>query len=94
MRAKKNAAPVKTQGQELVEAIAALCQEKGIKLQRQVNRSGMAGGQTLGPIVSSYLPMKSVDMGIPVLAMHSARELMHREDCLELVKFLKEYYSY
>lgn len=74
--------------------ITALCQEKGIKLQRQVNRSGMAGGQTLGPIVSSYLPMKSVDMGIPVLAMHSARELMHREDCLELVKFLKEYYSY
>ncbi len=74
--------------------ITALCQEKDIKLQRQVNRSGMAGGQTLGPIVSSYLPMRSVDMGIPVLAMHSARELMHREDCLELVKFLKEYYSY
>ncbi len=74
--------------------ITALCLEKGIKLQRQVNRSGMAGGQTLGPIVSSYLPMKSVDMGIPVLAMHSARELMHRDDCLELAKLLREYYSY
>lgn len=74
--------------------ITALCQEKGIKLQKQVNRSGMAGGQTLGPIVSSYLPMKSVDIGIPVLAMHSARELMHQEDYLELVKLLKEYYSY
>lgn len=74
--------------------ITALCQEKDIKLQRQVNRSGMAGGQTLGPIVSSYLPMKSVDIGIPVLAMHSARELMHRDDCLELVKLLKEYYQY
>ena len=74
--------------------ITALCQEKGIKLQRQVNRSGMAGGQTLGPIASSYLPMKSVDMGIPILAMHSARELMHRDDCLELVKLLREYYQY
>ncbi len=74
--------------------ITALCQEKGIKLQRQVNRSGMAGGQTLGPIVSSYLPMKSVDIGIPVLAMHSARELMHRDDCLELAKLLREYYQY
>ena len=74
--------------------ITALCQEKGIKLQKQVNRSGMAGGQTLGPIVSSYLPMKSVDIGIPVLAMHSARELMYQEDYLELVKLLKEYYSY
>ena len=30
MRAKKNVAPVKTQGQELVEAISALCAEKGI----------------------------------------------------------------
>ena len=74
--------------------ITALCQEKGIKLQRQVNRSGMAGGQTLGPIVSSYLPIKSVDMGIPVLAMHSARELMHREDYDELVKLIREYYQY
>ncbi len=74
--------------------ITALCQEKGIKLQRQVNRSGMAGGQTLGPIASSYLPMKSVDIGIPILAMHSARELMHRDDCLELVKLLREYYQY
>lgn len=74
--------------------ITALCKEKGIKLQKQVNRSGMAGGQTLGPIVSSYLPMKSVDMGIPVLAMHSARELMHKEDYEELVKLVGEYYRY
>ncbi len=74
--------------------ITALCLEKNIKLQKQVNRSGMAGGQTLGPIAASYLPMKSVDMGIPVLAMHSARELMHQNDYLELVKLLKEYYSY
>lgn len=74
--------------------ITALCKEKDIKLQKQVNRSGMAGGQTLGPIASSYLPMKSVDMGIPVLAMHSARELMHRDDYDELVKLIGEYYSY
>ena len=79
---------------EASAVITALCNEKNIKLQKQVNRSGMAGGQTLGPIVSSYLPMKSVDIGIPVLAMHSARELMHQEDYLELVKLLKEYYSY
>lgn len=74
--------------------ITALCNEKNIKLQKQVNRSGMAGGQTLGPIASSYLPMKSVDIGIPVLAMHSARELMHGKDYEELVKMLSEYYSY
>ncbi len=74
--------------------IVALCKEKHIKLQRQVNRSGMPGGQTLGPITSSYLPMKSVDMGIPVLAMHSARETIHKEDYLELEKLITKYYQY
>ncbi|MBO5389195.1 MAG: M18 family aminopeptidase [Lachnospiraceae bacterium] len=74
--------------------ITALCDEKNIKLQKQVNRSGMAGGQTLGPIVASYLPIKSVDMGIPILAMHSARELMHQEDFVELINLLKAYYQY
>lgn len=39
----------------------------------QVNRSGMPGGQTLGPIAVSYLPMQGADIGIPMLAMHSAR---------------------
>ncbi len=74
--------------------IISLCKEKDIKLQRQVNRSGMPGGQTLGPIAASYLPMKSVDMGIPVLAMHSARETIHKNDYLELKKLVTEYYQY
>lgn len=74
--------------------ITALCQKENIKLQKQVNRSGMPGGQTLGPIMSSYLPVKSVDMGIPVLAMHSARELMAISDYEELTKMLKKYYEY
>jgi aspartyl aminopeptidase len=53
----------------------------------------MPGGQTLGPIMSSYLPVKSVDMGIPVLAMHSASELAAEADYLELVKLLKKFYA-
>lgn len=74
--------------------ISALCRENDIPLQRQVNRSGMAGGQTLGPIMSAYLPIKSVDIGIPMLAMHSACELIHKEDYSELVKLIKAYYEY
>lgn len=74
--------------------VTGLCQIENIRLQKQVNRSGMAGGQTLGPIMSAYLPIKSVDMGIPVLAMHSSMELAARSDYEELVKFIKKYYEY
>jgi aspartyl aminopeptidase len=73
--------------------IEKLSRDGDIKLQRQVNRSGMPGGQTLGPIMSSYLPIKSVDMGIPVLAMHSASELAAPADYLELVKLIKVFYE-
>lgn len=74
--------------------IIAICREKDIMLQRQVNRSGMPGGQTLGPIMSSYLPLFSCDLGIPMLAMHSACELVNKKDYKELVKLIKAYYEY
>lgn len=69
---------------EAAAVIMALARQHDIKIQRQVNRSGMAGGQTLGPIASSYLPVRAVDMGIPVLAMHSAVELGSAEDYIQL----------
>lgn len=72
--------------------IIDLCNINGIALQRTVNRSGMPGGQTLGPIVSSYLPMRACDIGIPVLAMHSASELMHKDDYSALSNLLKQFY--
>ena len=71
---------------EASAVIMALSRNQEIKIQRQVNRSGMAGGQTLGPIASSYLPVRAVDMGIPILAMHSAVELGSAEDYAQLEK--------
>ena len=72
--------------------VLQLCEQTGVKCQQQVNRSGMPGGQTLGPIASSYLPMLGVDLGIPMLAMHSARELAAGADYEELVKLLVGFY--
>ena len=74
--------------------ITAICRNNNIRLQKQVNRSGMPGGQTLGPIMSSYIPAKSVDIGIPLLAMHSACETAHTADYLELKKLLTCYFEY
>lgn len=74
--------------------VKALCQYADVTFQQQVNRSGMPGGQTLGPILSSYLPMLGADVGIPMLAMHSARELAAWEDYKGLVELAKAFYQY
>lgn len=74
--------------------IKELCRCGKIRWQQQVNRSGMPGGQTLGPILSSYLPMLGADVGIPMLAMHSARELAAWEDYRELEKLASVFYRY
>lgn len=73
--------------------IKALCQENNIPYQEQVNKTGMAGGQTLGPIVSSYLPIPAIDLGVPILGMHSARELCGCSDYESLKQLLKAFFT-
>jgi aspartyl aminopeptidase len=78
------------------EAIAILCQicdSKKIPYQRFVNRSDIRGGGTLGAIASSLLPVKTVDIGIPLLAMHSARELMGAADMKALSDAVTAFFS-
>lgn len=53
---------------------AELCREADVPCQRFVNHSDVAGGSTLGNILASSLPLRGVDMGNPILAMHSCRE--------------------
>lgn len=73
--------------------ILSLCKQHDIAIQKAVNRSGMPGGQTLGPILSSYLPIRGCDIGIPVLAMHSACECMHLQDYEALKKLLSRFFT-
>lgn len=78
------------------EAIAIcqqLCEAAGVKYKKFVNNSDIPGGGTLGPIISSWLPMKTVDLGVPILAMHSARELMGIKDQIHLEKMLIAFFS-
>ena len=53
---------------------AEICRKAGVPCQRFVNHSDIAGGSTLGNILSASIPLRGVDMGAPILAMHSARE--------------------
>lgn len=50
------------------------CERAGVPCQKFVNRNDIAGGSTIGPAISSLTTISTVDVGIPILAMHSIRE--------------------
>lgn len=56
-------------------------------------RSDTPGGSTLGSILSAALPMRSADIGVPLLAMHSAVETMCCRDQHSLEQYLKAFLS-
>lgn len=74
----------------LSAVIRGICEEKNIPLQIQANRSGNPGGSTLGPILSSHVSIHGADMGIPMLAMHSARETACLSDIEDFCRFFLE----
>ena len=71
-----------------------LCEENDVNYQYLVNRSDILGGKTLGQMVAKYVPIKGVDVGIPMLGMHSARELFGEKDFDDLIKVFKCFYGY
>lgn len=78
---------------EAVAIVQQICEKENIPYQKFVNRSDVVGGGTLGSLASALLPMKTVDIGIPLLAMHSARELMATDDQIALKHLLTSYFS-
>ena len=76
---------------EAIAFLEQLCHKADIKYQKYVNRSDMAGGSTIGSIFSSQVPMRTIDIGVPILAMHSARELMAKKDMEYLKTVIKEF---
>lgn len=75
-----------------VAIVCQICEKHQIPFQRFVNRSDVRGGGTLGAVASTLVPVKTVDIGIPLLAMHSARELMGREDFDALVQVVTHFF--
>ena len=69
----------------------ALCKKNNIPYQVFVNRSDERGGSTIGPVAASHLGIRSIDIGTPMLAMHSARELMADEDFIHTTAAMKAF---
>ena len=72
---------------------AEICREAGVPCQRFVNHSDVAGGSTLGNILASSIPLRGVDMGNAILAMHSCRETGSTADHIYCVKAFTKFFS-
>ena len=72
---------------------AEICRKAGVPCQRFVNHSDVAGGSTLGNILASSIPLRGVDMGNGILAMHSCRETGSTADHIYCVKAFTQFFS-
>lgn len=72
---------------------AEICRLAGVPCQHFVNHSEVAGGSTLGNILTSSLPLRGVDMGNAVWAMHSASETASTQDHLYCIKAFTQFYQ-
>ena len=72
---------------------AGICEAAGVPFQKFVNRSDVRGGTTIGPVTAANLTIPVIDMGAPVLGMHSIRELASVKDNYYTVKAFTEFFS-
>lgn len=78
---------------EAIAVIEQICRTGEIPYQKYVNRSDVRGGGTLGSIVSGVIPIPTVDVGVPILAMHSAVETMGVRDQAALTDLVTLFFS-
>ena len=76
-----------------ISVYSEVCKKAGVPVQKFVNRSDERGGSTIGPISSTHINIRSVDIGTPLLAMHSVRELGGVYDELYVTKSFKKFYE-
>lgn len=70
----------------------SICEEAGVPVQTFVNHSDVAGGSTLGNILTSQIDLRGVDMGAPQWAMHSCRETASVADHLYIIRAFNHFY--
>lgn len=71
----------------------SLCENAGSPYQYFVNHSDVAGGSTLGNILTSQIDIEGVDVGSALWAMHSVRESASVEDHCNMIKVMKYFFS-
>jgi aspartyl aminopeptidase len=78
---------------ETSSIFSQFCEQEDVPVQRFVVRSDMACGSTIGPITAANIGVKTVDIGVPQLSMHSIRELAGSKDSWLLARVAKRFFE-
>lgn len=70
-----------------------VCKAANVPYQKFVNRSDVKGGTTIGPVTAAGLAIPVIDMGAPVLSMHSIKELTSVKDNYYTIKAFTEFFN-
>lgn len=77
---------------ETAALFAKVCEEAAVPCQKMVMRADMPCGSTIGPIVATRLGVRSVDVGNPMLSMHSCREMAGARDHALMVRAMTRFF--
>jgi aspartyl aminopeptidase len=88
---KVNAGQAYASDAESAGRFAALCARVGVQPQHFVSRSDLTCGSTIGPITAARVGIRTVDVGNPMLAMHSCRELAGSADVEPMISVLRAF---
>lgn len=78
---------------ETASLFTRLCQDVGVVPQHFVTRSDLPCGSTIGPITAGQLGIRAIDVGNPMLSMHSAREMASTADVPAMIAVLRRFFS-
>ncbi len=79
---------------ETAAVFRQLCQAENVPVQSFVVRSDLGCGSTIGPITAAGIGVRTIDVGVPQLAMHSVRELAGAEDPHYLFRVLRRFFQH
>lgn len=68
------------------------CEAAGVVHQSFVSNNDVPCGTTIGPITATWLGIPTVDVGVPILSMHSTREMCGSQDPQLLSRALEAYW--
>lgn len=71
----------------------ALCRRANVTPQYFVTRTDLGCGSTIGPITAAQLGIRSVDVGNPMLSMHSVREMCAANDVTSMIHVMEKFFD-
>ncbi|WP_054953178.1 M18 family aminopeptidase [Flaviflexus massiliensis] len=71
-----------------------VCAEADVPTQDFVSRNDVPCGSTIGPLTATRLGIRTIDVGAPLLSMHSVRELSHVDDAIALSRAIAAYWKH